>query len=143
MARRMLAPINSIKHYINVENAEISTGGARTINVVTAVAQNAVAATTDVVEGSIVKAVFIEIWLKSKASAGSDTKFQLAVEKNPAGSAPVTFIEMNNLMAYENKRNIYFYSQGVMGDLTTQALPVIRQWFKIPRGKHVPALVKK
>ena len=61
MARRMLAPINSIKHYINVENAEISTGGARTINVVTAVAQNAVAATTDVVEGSIVKAVHMYV----------------------------------------------------------------------------------
>ncbi len=43
---------------------------------------------------------------------------------------------MNNLMVYPNKKNILFYSQGVIGDLTTQSIPVVRNWFLIPKGKQ-------
>ncbi len=134
--RRMVAPINAIKHYVQVENNQIATGAVRAFEIVSGVAQNAVAATDDVVEGSIVKAVFIEWWVKSFAGAGEDTKFQLVVEKVPTSSASATFAEMNNLMPYANKKNILFFSQGVIGDLTTQSIPVVRNWFLIPKGKQ-------
>ncbi len=100
------------------------------------VGQSAVAATADVVEGSKISAIFIEHWVKSFASAGTDVKFQFLLEKVPAGATSVTFAQMNNLMPYPNKKNVLFYSQGVIGDLTTQAIPVVRQWFKIPSGKQ-------
>ncbi len=134
--RRMLAPINSIKHYVNNENAQIASGAIRTIDIVDAVGQSAVSNTFDVVEGSLVKAVFIEHWAKSFASAGTDVKFQFALEKVPAGATPLTFAQMNNLMPYVNKKNILFFSQGVLGDLTTQAIPIVRNWFKVPKGKQ-------
>ncbi len=134
--RKMLAPINSIKHYINNENASTASAAKRSIVLVTAVAQNAVSSTDDVVEGSIVKAIFIEHWAKSGADAGADTKFQFILEKVPAGQSSISFANMNTLMGYNNKKNVLFFSQGVIGDLTTQAIPIVRQWFKIPKGKQ-------
>ncbi len=132
----MLAPLITIKHYINVENAQIASAAIRTIELVQAVAQTAVTNTTDVVEGSLVKTVYCEQWIKSFAGAGEDTKFQLVIEKVPAGATPITFTQMNNLMTYPNKKNVLFVSQGVLGDLTTQAIPVIRDWVMIPKGKQ-------
>ncbi len=132
----MLAPLITIKHYINIENAQIAAAAIRTVELVQAVAQTAVTNTTDVVEGSLVKTVFIEHWIKSFAAAGEDAKFQVVIEKVPAGATPITFTQMNNLMSYPNKKNVLFVSQGVVGDLSTQSIPVVRQWFMIPRGKQ-------
>ncbi len=132
---RMLAPINSVKHYVNVENTDITAGTRSSILIV-----DATAATSDgvslVKEGSLVKAIFLEFWVKSNASAGNDAKFQFCLEKAPNGVDTVSFTEMNTMGVYNNKKNVLFYSQGVLGDLTTQAIPVVRQWFKIPKGKQ-------
>ncbi len=133
---RMLAPINSIKHYVQRDQASIAAAARDSILIVDATAQNAVTAVNDVVEGSIVKAIFLEYWLHSEAAAGSEPKFQLVVEKVPAGQSAITFAQMNNLMSYPNKKNILFFSQGILGDQTTQSVPVVRQWFKIPKGKQ-------
>ncbi len=134
--RRMLAPINSVKHYIHVENATVASGARRGVVLIDATAAPATSAVEDVKEGAIIKAVFIESWVKSNASAGTDTKFQFQIEKVPAGQVGVSFTQMNNLQTYDNKKNTLFFSQGVIGDLTTQAIPVVRQWFKIPKGKQ-------
>ncbi len=134
--RRMVAPINTVKHYVQVENATIANGARRTLFLIEGVIAPAAATTDQVKEGSIVKAFFLEMWVKSNASAGTDTKFQLAIEKVPAGQAGLTFTQMNNLQAYQNKKNILFFSQGVLGDTTTQSIPIVRQWFKIPKGKQ-------
>ncbi len=138
MRHRMLAPINSIKHYVQAENTTTATGVRRSVELVTAVSQSAAGASTnEVLEGSIVKAIFIEFWIQSQATSGNDVKFQFVLEKLPgAESTFITFTEMNNLMAYTNKKNIFFVSQGVFGDNTTQAVPIVRQWFKIPKGKQ-------
>ncbi len=132
----MLAPLVTIKHMINIENAQVASGTAGSIELIQAVGQSAVSQTTDVVEGSVVKTIYIELWIKSFAGAGEDTKFQLVIEKLPQNANPITFAEMNNLMAYPNKKNILYTSQGVLGDLTTQSIPIVRQWFMIPKGKQ-------
>ncbi len=134
--RRMLAPIVSIKHYVNLENTKVLTGTRRSMEVLDVVPQNAVVNSEDVVEGSIVKAIYLELWLHSIADAGTDTKFQFVFEKVPSGATPITFTQMNNLMSYPNKKNVFFTSQGVMGDKTTSSVPVVRNWFKIPKGKQ-------
>ncbi len=129
--------INAIKHYINIENANTAASTVRTIDIVTAVSQSAAGAATDeVLEGSIIKAVMLELWGKSNVGAGNDMKFQLALEKLPAGATPMTFAQLNNLMAYQNKKNIFYFTQGVMGDLTTASMALIRGWFKVPKGKQ-------
>ncbi len=132
----MLAPLVTIKHMVNIENSQFASGTARTVEIVQAVAQTAVTNAGDVVEGSLVKTVYIEHWVKSFASAGTDVKFQLVIEKLSTGAASITFTQMNNLMSYPNKKNILYTSQGVLGDLTTQSIPIVRQWFMIPKGKQ-------
>ncbi len=134
--RRMLAPLVTIKHMVNIENSTLAAGAATNIELVQSVAQTAVVNAGDVVEGSLVKQVYIEMWLKSNASAGTDVKFQLIIEKVIAGQTPITFTQMNNLMSYPNKKNILYSTQGVLGDLTTQSLPITRQWHSIPKGKQ-------
>ncbi len=134
--RRMLAPIVSIKHYVNQENASIADNAIRNMQMIQGVGQTAVVNTGDVVEGSIVKAVYIEMWFKGNAAAGTEDKFQLSIEKVPANQEPMTFAQMNTPMGYPNKKNILFYSQGVTGDLTTGSIPIVRGWFKIPKGKQ-------
>ncbi len=134
--RRMLAPINSIKHYVQFENATVADAARKTNVLATAVAGEATASTDEVHEGSIIKAVYLEIWFKGNAVAGTEDKFQLVLEKIPAGGTGVTFTTMNNLQAYINKKNIFFTSQGVTGDLTTASVPIVRNWFKIPKGKQ-------
>ncbi len=133
---RMRAIVNTIKHYVQMETAVVASAAVRTAILVAAVAQNNVSSVQDVVEGSRVSAVFIESWVQSQATAGNDTKFQMMLEKVPAGAVPATFAQMNTLMGYLNKKNVLFFTQGVIGDLTTQGVPVIRQWFKIPKSKQ-------
>ncbi len=132
----MLAPIVSIKHMINIENAVIADAARRSIELIQAVAQNAVTNFTDIVEGSIVKAVYLELWFKGNAVAGTEDKFQFVIEKVSLGQNPISFTQMNNLMTYPNKKNILFTSQGVTGDLTTNSIPIHRGWIKIPKGKQ-------
>ncbi len=134
--RRMLAPLVTIKHILNKENATINSGARLNIELVQGVVQTGVSSVTDVVEGSLVKTVYIEIWLKSNASAGTNTKFQVVLEKVMGATAAITFTQMNNLMTYPNKKNVFYITQGVMGDLTTGSLPIMRGWFAIPRGKQ-------
>lgn len=134
--RRMQAPLVTIKHMVNEENAQIASGVADDLEIVNAVAQTGVTNTTDVVEGSLIKTCHIEMWVKSFAAAGEDTKFQLILEKVPAGATSITFTQMNNLMTYLNKKNILHSAQGVLGDLSTQSIPIMLGWYPIPPGKQ-------
>ncbi len=121
---------------LNIENSAVADGARRSVVLVEAVGQAAVSAVQDVVEGSTIKAVYIEIWFKGNAVAGTEDKFQLIIEKVSTGANGITFTEMNNLMTYPNKKNILHSSQGVTGDLTTQSIPIHRGWLAIPKGKQ-------
>ncbi len=128
--------IHSVKYYVQSENQTVASGARVSVAIIDAAPAPATTNTFDVQEGAIIRAFFLEIWVKSNASAGTDTKFQLLIEKNPSGGTPATFTQMNNLASYDNKKNILFFSQGVIGDLTTQGIPVVRQWFKVPKSKQ-------
>ncbi len=133
---RMRPVIITIKHYVNNENTSLASGAIRSIDLIDAVGQSAVSNVQDVVEGSKVSAIFIEHWVKSFANAGTDVKFQALLEKVPAGATSVTFSQMNSLMGYLNKKNVLWFSQGVLGDGTTQSVPITRDWHKIPKSKQ-------
>ncbi len=109
----------TIKHYINNENQQTAAGAINALELIQGVGQTAVVNAQDTVEGSRISAVFIEHWAKSFAAAGEDVKFQFCLEKVPAGATAITFAQMNALMGYVNKKNILFFSQGVLGDLST------------------------
>ncbi len=128
--------VNSIKHYVQISNQAVTTGTRLGVALVDSIVAPAAAATSSVLQGSIIKAVYIEMWLKSGASAGTSVQQNFIIEKCPSGLSPATYTELLNMGAYPNKKNVLFTTQGNMGDLTTQAVPVHRQWIKIPKGKQ-------
>jgi len=139
MARkRMLAPINSNKHYVHQTNTVVGTGLVLNLTAVDAVVAPATSNSFDVEEGSVVKAIHLEYWINGNHSSADVTQFGIAVLKVPGGSVSPTFTNMNNLGAYENKKNILFTSQGIIaaqvGD--SQSVPILRDWILIPKGKQ-------
>ncbi len=130
--------IHSIKHIFQVDNTAIAAGALSTIKVVDVVPNTALpTAANDVLEGSIIKAIWCEMWLKGGGASDEDTRFTAVIYKTPAGAATPTIANMSSLMSYANKKNIFWTSQGVIGGVGGgQSVPIIRSWIKIPKGKQ-------
>ncbi len=134
----MLAPINSIKHYVHRSNAPFASGAINNNVVVDAVPAPATAASFEVIEGAIVKAIHLEYWLHNNGASGADTQCTAIVEKVPTGTNGVTAAQLANLGAYDNKKNIFFSFQGNMaaGVDGANSVNFINAWLLIPKGKQ-------
>ncbi len=142
MARRMLAPIQSNKHFIPQSLATVASGTVTGRSVTNSVVLPATTNAEDIQQGAVIKAVWIELWLIGGEASGTNTSFMVALEKRPSGAPAMTFANTTALGAYPNKNNILYTTQGVVGsDQGGQgAIPVVRQWFKIPKGKQRQSL---
>ncbi len=136
--RRMLAPINTNKHFVARTNTTIAAGGIANLTIASAVVAPASSNTFDVTEGAVIKAVHIEMWINGSGAAASSTQAIIIVEKVPAGQVSVTVAQIVNLQAYPNKKNILFTFQGVLGMQRDgqSAIAPIRDWLLIPKGKQ-------
>ncbi len=137
--RRMVAPIMALKHYVSKTESILAIGGVLNQVVVTAVSQSAAGGTAaDVLEGSLIKAVHFEFWIQNDGAANTTSQFIVIVEKVPAGQAGANAAAMLNLGSYANKKNVLWSSQGTIPSLIngSGALPVIRNWVLIPKGKQ-------
>ncbi len=124
--------ITSKKHY--VQSTLFTIGGTSIQNIVIVDAKADPTLANDVLEGSIVKACFVEIWIQG--SANQPATFQVSIEKVPAGAGLMTNADSSILYTYFNKKNILFTSQGIVGDANSNPIPIIRGWYKIPKGKQ-------
>jgi len=132
----MLAPINTVKHYVQHSSALLASSAVLTQILVTAIAAPATATSASVREGAVVKAVYIERWLIGD-SAAAVSQFTLTVEKKRINEAVMTFSESQNLGAYHNKKNILYTTQGILGSVDgAPTVPVIRNYIAIPKGKQ-------
>ncbi len=125
--------INSVKHIVQLPVIGIASGAVGNFLIVKTVVKGAArAATSTVEEGCIIKAIYIELWVKADNPNFTVTT---AVYKRPANVAAPTFTDMSNLQAYPNKKNIFEIHQGLApsGD---QTLAIFRHWIKIPKGKQ-------
>ncbi len=75
--------VNSIKHYVQTANGTIASGAIGTVSLAKAEVAPANAAVADVLEGSIVKAIYIEMWMIGNGADGSDTQFNYIIYKLP------------------------------------------------------------
>ncbi len=128
----MRAPINSKKHYVQKSLATV-TGG--TIEVVQLVVAQDIPGTpdTEVRAGAIVKAVFVEMWVRSSGTSPGTVLVSLV--KTPDGQT-INFTDHTALNDYANKKNVLYHTQGLVNDQDADAIPFVRQWFKIPKGKQ-------
>ncbi len=126
--------IISEKHYVQFPQATTTANALtqkliiNTVSVVNKDFQN------EVEEGSVIKAVWIELWVISAAlnqSFGTVT-----VEKIPVAAPTMTFTNANNLNVYSNKKNILWTFEGLYPEDAQNPIPVIRQWIKIPKSKQ-------
>lgn len=136
--RRMQAPINSNKHFVSQTLSTVLSGTISTRIVSDAVAAPATANAFDVRQGAVIKAVYIELWINGDSAATVSTSFNVTLEKLPSNLASMTFANSQNLGTYTNKKNILYTTQGLVGsaDIGQSSVPVLRTWFKIPKGKQ-------
>ncbi len=124
--------INSIKHYVQFPVTTIASGAAAHSGLANAAAAPAVTNTNDVNIGSLVKAIYVEIWVDADTSEATVVAI---ISKRPADSSAPTFTEMNNLMSWPNKKNILQTHQG-LPPASDNVVPIFREWIKIPKGKQ-------
>ncbi len=74
------------------------------------------------------------MWLL--AGSQQPGSFQLTLEKISSNAPDMTHNDSTLLHDYGNKKNILYTTQGLVGDANTNPSPLLRQWFKIPKGKQ-------
>jgi len=103
--------------------------------------EGARSAPTDIAEGAIVKAVYIELWLlNSAANLGSFTGI---FYKNPGGANGPTSADLAALHDWDNKKNIFHTTQGITPPSGQFPMPFAKGWIKIPKGKQRQGLGDK
>jgi len=126
--------VHSVKHYVQFPIDQITTGTIQNVTLVKAVESTVANAATEVEEGSIVKAVYIELSLQNQGNLG---EFIVCVEKAPNNSAGMTFAQSAALFTYNNKKNVLYVTQGLTSnDGVGNPQFNIKKWFKIPKGKQ-------
>ncbi len=131
------SPINSIKHYVHRTNAGVATGALQSNIVAESVVAPATANAFSVKEGSVIKAIYLEMWIINVAAPTTVSQVIVIVEKRPGNSVGMTAAQALNLGAYPNKKNILFVSQGLITSReSSNATPFIRNWVLIPKGKQ-------
>ncbi len=133
--------IHSQKHYVQQSRSTVAAVSATSIDIILSVESTIANAVDEVVEGATVKAVFVEMWLLDSANDGS---FVISLEKVPGGLGVISFADTNALGTYKNKRNLLYVTQGLSpNNGVGNPIPIIRQWFKIPKGKQRFGLSEK
>ncbi len=130
----MKAPIHSKKHIVQISQSTVSQ--ALHVNSVLIDAQEATSTTPTVIEeGAIVKACYVEYWV-SQDSATVVGSYTVVLYKDPGGNAAMLAADGAALHDYDNKKNILFTAQGLLTPNDGGQVPVIRGWYKIPKGKQ-------
>ncbi len=136
--RRPMVIIQSIKHYVHQNTLLIASGAIQNFAVADAVVAPAVGNAFDVAEGSVLKAVYIELWVIGASTTGTSSVFNMTIEKVPSNAPLMTFAQSQNLGAYANKKNILYVTQGIITAQIDGAnpIPMHRAWILIPKGKQ-------
>ncbi len=134
----MKAPIHSEKHISQFTGGAATVGAAAATNfeLVKGVAVANKNLVKEVTEGSIVKAIFIELWVSAQNSTAVGN-FIVTLEKTNADGPGASYGQMIILNDYPNKKNILYTTEGLSSpEFTAAPIPVLRSWMKIPKGKQ-------
>ncbi len=127
--------VHSEKHYRQNSLFALTAGTDTDLPIISAVAVADKTASNEIEEGSSVKAVYIEMWVSTNTDNTTGT-FVIIVEKIPAGANPPTVANMALLNDYANKKNILYTTQGLNNPKNGVAIPALKFWLKIPKGKQ-------
>ncbi len=131
----MVRPIlSSIKHYVQNSLFTIASGAISNRIIIDAVRVASASGLSEVIEGSVIKAVYLEYWvITDDASSGTVIT---TLEKIPSAAGSMTTSESAALDSYSNKKNIFYTQMGLISPNVQFPTNVIKGWFKIPKGKQ-------
>ena len=126
--------IHSVKHIVQFPIDQIATGTRQVIELIKATESTVANTSTEVEEGSLIKAVFVELWLQNEGTLSEEI---VTITKDPLNSTGPTFVEHASLFSYPNKKNIFFTHQGLgQNDGVSGPRQVGPGWMKIPKSKQ-------
>ncbi len=139
--RRMLSPIHSKKHIIPQAVAATAVGAIRVHKIATAVDAPVNTNQDEVEVGSVLKAIYIEMWIRGDDETAPPANVQVSFEKVEGTGVDMVFSNGALLNTYANKAKVFYVTQGLVSAGTANsAIPVLRGWFKIPKGFQRMAL---
>ena len=125
--------ISSEKHYIQMAIQNVASGATTTVSLAQGVAILNKNLASEVREGAVVKAVYIEIW--AGATSTDRTSIAIGFMKVPDLQTP-THTDIATLNNYTNKKNVFYFTQGLANETGASATPFLRTWLKVPKGKQ-------
>ncbi len=126
--------VHSTKHLVQTSLSTIVAGAVTSTTLAIAVPIADKNLVTEVEEGAVVKACYVEDWLRTADTAGGS--FVYIIVKHPSATNNPTAVEMAALSDWDNKKNILFTSMGLLNDQDADATPITRGWYKVPKGKQ-------
>ncbi len=129
----MKNPIHSKKHIVQISQATVAQAAVVITDIVDSI-EGASSQPDQVNEGATVKNCYVEFWV-SQDSASVVGSYTVVLYKRPGGNVAITASNMAALHDYNNKKNILFTAQGLLTPNDGGQVPVIRGWYKIPKGK--------
>ncbi len=126
--------VHSQKHYVQQSLFTVTAGALSNINLIsgTVVADKNVP--REVEEGSTVKAIYLEYWINTNDTTPGTN---IIVLLKRSGNEPIlTVTDSALLQDYLNKKNVFYVTMGLTNPNTSTAIPVLRQWIKIPKSKQ-------
>ncbi len=126
--------IHSTKHYVQFSIATVTGGANLTLGFVKAVAVAGKNSVEEVEEGAIVKAIYVEVWVRAGSATASSG--QAVIYKLVAESAAPSTTDMAALGLWDNKKNIFYTTMGLFNDQDANAIVIYKGWLKIPKGKQ-------
>ncbi len=129
--------ITSTKHIVQVSQADVMFGDRLLVNIAVAKQNPDLGDSIDVEVGATVKAVYVEMWIIGQGQA---TATQNSIVVKGTNDLAISAIQQSDLHDYSNKKGIFYTTQGLVGDVNSNPVPVIRQWIAIPKGKQRMAL---
>ncbi len=127
--------VNTRKHYIQSSIDTTASGALKELVLVDAVAVPDVSANSEVVEGAIISAVYLEMWITTDDAAVNGSAI-VVLEKLPGTGTKIAAGQIAALDVYVNKKNIFYTQMGLTPKLGTYPMAVVRGWFKIPKSKQ-------
>ncbi len=126
--------VHSTKHYVQHSIGTVVPGTNENPTFAVGVAVSDKNAVFEVEEGSSIKAIYLELWIRSAATAAAS--FTFIVCKRPSGVGAPSDTELAALGDWDNKKNIFYTTQGLINDVDSSALNLYKGWIKIPKSKQ-------
>ncbi len=133
--------VHSKKHYVQMSRFNVGANAEVENVLIDSQAISATNTVEEVIEGSSVKAIYIELWAIGTASDASSI---VTLAKFPVNSVEFTFAQMAAMGLTANKNNVLFFHQGLASnDGISGPIPIMRGWYKIPKSKQRFALADR